>query len=207
MLVNTNLRCLMSHFVVFGLNPYSLLSPYSCNYDGWVTEMRIIIMSLFDVINFISTVLPPTTTTTTTEGPARICKNDDKDTFCQQWKSQGHCTNPYYKKWMRGSCYQACGHCTDKDITTTTTTTTTTARPCQNAILDRSCDRYKKYGYCKATYESYMKRNCFKTCGYCWFITMTNSYITCHCWFITTTNYANITRQHQRPKMMIQQHL
>jgi len=99
-------------------------------------------------------------------GPARVCKNDKNDSYCQTWKSEGKCTDPKYKKFMRDNCYQECGHCTDKD--TTTTTTAVPARACKNDSPDSSCQQWVDQGMCTSDmYKQFMKDSCYKVCGHC----------------------------------------
>jgi len=102
----------------------------------------------------------------TTPGPARVCKNDMQDSSCKTWKSEGKCTSDMYKKFMRESCYQECGLCTDRD--TTTTTTAEPARACKNGNGDSACAQWKGQGFCTSDmYKAFMKTSCYKACGYC----------------------------------------
>jgi len=80
---------------------------------------------------------------------------DSKDPVtCQDWKTQGYCTDGRYGPYMTAHCRKTCGFCGES--------------ACVDIKSPQNCAGWKYQGYCSGgQYLPFMQGNCRKTCGFC----------------------------------------
>merc|ERR1712048_1370611 len=89
----------------------------------------------------------------------------DKQVFCRTLKN--YCRT---NSWVKDNCKKTCRlpPCRATTKVTEPTKPKTTKKCADLKRFARSCPGWAKRGYCKnKSYKGYMKKNCFKSCGYC----------------------------------------